>query len=226
MLDKEFFHKYKHFLAIIAYAIVGFLFSLCEKYISPQYEMYSSIDSYIPFVKEMVIPYITWYLYIAFAIIYLGIKSKEDFYKLITFLVSGMLIAMFIYVVFPNCQNLRATTLLGSDLFSKLIHYLYYIDTPTNVNPSLHVIISIGIYCSLANSEPLKNNRFFNSISFILMVAISISTVFIKQHSIIDVFFGALIGIIIYFIIYRTTITETIINFVNQKHEKENKVNS
>lgn len=193
--------KYGHFLALLIFGVTCIFFGLCEKCITPKYIIYSKLDSYIPFIKEAVIPYVFWYIYIGASLVYLGLKSKADFYKLIIFLSAGMLIAMFIFVIFPNQQKLRPT-IVSNDFCSKLIRYIYSKDTPTNVTPSIHVLNSIAVFACLIKSKPLKEKTVFNIISFIIMIIICASTVLIKQHSIIDVILGALIGFSLFNLIY------------------------
>jgi membrane-associated phospholipid phosphatase len=202
MSVKELFHKYKHFSTLLIYALTGIIFGLCEKYITETNVIYSRLDDYIPFVKEMVVPYVFWYVYIAGAILYLGLKSKPDYHKLIAFLTSSMLVGIIFFIVHPSEQQLRPV-IVETDIFSRTIAYLYSIDTPTNVLPSLHVVISIAVHAGLVCSEPLKDNKLVKFLSTVCMVIISISTVFVKQHSIIDVFWGVVVGIAIYLAIYK-----------------------
>lgn len=64
---------------------------------------------------------------------------------------------------------------------------LYQTDTCTNVFPSVHVYNSIGTHIAIMKSESLRKYKVVRVMSFILMVSICMATVFLKQHSIIDV---------------------------------------
>lgn len=199
---REIIIKYKHFSLLLVFAFVGIIFGFCEKLITPKIVVYSVLDDYIPFVKEALIPYLLWYVYITVAIIYLGLTSKIDFQRLLTFIISGMVIAIVAYIISPNEQALRPE-ITGNDVFSRIIERIYSIDTPTNVCPSIHVLNSIAVHTALVNSHPLEAMKKIKFASFISMILISFSTVFVKQHSIIDVFWGGLIGFVIYICIYK-----------------------
>ncbi|OPJ62412.1 phosphatase PAP2 family protein [Clostridium oryzae] len=201
-INNEIYYKYKHFSMLLLYGITGMLFGLCEKHIKYTKLVYSSLDSYIPFVKEAVVPYITWYIYIAVAILFLGLYSVVDYYKLVTFLTLGMLVGITAFILYPTRQNLRPV-IASNDIFSSMIKTIYSLDTPTNVTPSLHVMLSIGVFCSLENCQLLKSKKVIRVISLITMLLICASTVLIKQHSIIDVFWGVIAGIGLYILIYK-----------------------
>lgn len=192
---------YKHFLLLILWIPILACFFYCEGTVVPKHIMYSPLDDYIPFIKEFVIFYIAWYFYIAYGLIYIGFKSKWDFFKLLIFLFGGMCTSYTIYLVYPNCQNLRPN-FTGSDIFSSIIKLLYKIDTPTNVFPSLHVFNAIAIDSALRNNASFREKPLGSKISFLLMLLISLSTVFIKQHSIVDTAAGVLLGLLFYIPLY------------------------
>jgi hypothetical protein len=98
-------------------------------------------------------------------------------------------------------KNLRPT-ITGSDVFSRIVRGIYAIDTPTNVAPSMHVLNSIAIHIGLTGYEPFKKRPGLRLTSFILMVTISASTVFIKQHSVLDGLWAIALSIALYIIIY------------------------
>lgn len=197
----------KHFLVLSYYIVILFLYKYTEKVTKPEYIMYSKLDNYIPFVKEMVVPYLFWYIYIVIALVYLGFNSKDDFYKLTGFMFIGMTLCFFIYLLFPNGQNLRPS-IVENDFFSNLIKNIYISDTPTNSAPSMHVLDSIAVHLAITRCNKLKNKRYIKYTSAIIMGLIIASTVMIKQHSIIDVIYGIILSLIIYLVIYKVKVRE------------------
>ncbi len=93
-------------------------------------------------------------------------------------------------------------TITGNDIFSRIVDGIYTIDTPTNVAPSMHVLNSIAIHIGLTGYEPFKKRLGLRLISLILMVIISVSTVFVKQHSILDGLWAIALSIALYIAIY------------------------
>lgn len=198
---KRFLSEHKHFGLLLVFILLAVWFEYCEKNIPARYIMHTTIDEKIPFVKEFVVPYIVWYFYQVFGLIYIGLNSKKNFYKLIIFMVGGMAVSYIIFMIFPSGQDLRPV-ITQDDIFSKTIKYLYFIDTPTNVCPSIHVFNSIAVYSALKNSAAFNAKKWCRNISFITMVSICLSTMFIKQHSVIDFICGIALAALFYIPLY------------------------
>lgn len=201
--------KNKHFLVLLYYFVMGLLYKYTERITVPKYIMHTTIDDFIPFVKEMVISYTLWYFYIIGALIYLGFTAKEDFYKLTLFMFGGMTICYIIYMILPNGQDLRPA-ITQTDIFSTIINNLYINDTPTNSAPSMHVLDSIAVHLALIKNEKLKDNKWIKYSSAIIMLSIVAATVMIKQHSIIDDVYATILSYGLYVVIYKVDIIEKI----------------
>lgn len=184
---KNFFLQHRHFLILFLFLPLQIWFKCLEMFLVPHYITNVALDRGIPFVKEFVIPYVLWFLYLPFGLIYTGIHSKREFYKLFLFLFGGMVLSCTAFMLFPNAQSLRPG-LPGSDPFSLLIKFIYATDTPTNVCPSMHVLFSIAVNAALWHMDTLKKSS--KLLSLLLTVLICLSTLFIKQHSILDVICG------------------------------------
>ena len=217
-ISTDWVNRNKHFFLLLLWPVLLLIFFFCEQRLVPEYYMYSRIDDHIPFVKEFVVPYIIWYFYIAFGFIYLGLTSKKDFYKLVIYMFVGMSVSYVIYILFPNAQNLRPL-ITENDIFSRVIRYLYQIDTPTNVCPSLHVFNAIAVDAALRNCEVFRKKKFFKEISFICMLSASASTVLIKQHSILDVFWGVVLAGVLYSAVY--WIPKLVVNAAEKNRVKD-----
>ena len=91
------------------------------------------------------------------------------------------------YLVFPNCQELRPAAFERDNVFTRILANYYQFDTNTNVCPSLHVIGSVAVWCASWHIRPFQTPVW--KIAFSLSaVLICVSTVFLKQHSIVDIF--------------------------------------
>lgn len=195
-------NKYWHFSLLSLYGICQIWFNYLEKTIRPEYFMHSPIDDYIPFVKYFILPYLFWFAYMAMGFLYLGMVSKKDYFRLCWFIFGGMCICYVLYMMFPSAQNLRPV-IVENDIFSRMIKNIYNSDTNTNVAPSIHVLNSIAVHVALINCEEFKReSKVWHWLSFISAVLISLSTVFIKQHSIEDGMWSILLSIVLYLAIY------------------------
>lgn len=164
--------------------------------------IHASLDDVIPFVEYFIVPYVLWFFYIGAAFVYMLFDEKKDFYQMCGFLFSGMIIALFVCTVFPNGLNLRPVSFERDNVFTKAVKFLYTIDTSTNVCPSIHVFNSIGVHIALSHNERFRKHKFLNAASFILCISIILSTVFLKQHSVIDVVCASVMALILYPIVY------------------------
>ena len=198
---KSFIKTYKHFFWTLLLLPLLFWFKYLEATNIPKFIIYSPLDDLIPFIPIFVIPYLLWFFYVAFGLIYTGIHSKKDFYRMLTFMGIAMAFSYTIYAIFPHGQNLRPV-ITGSDPFSLLIKHIYETDTSTNVCPSLHVINSIATHSALRHSEAFSKIKYGKLASGLMLVFICMSTVLIKQHSIIDVAAGLVTGLVLYMFIY------------------------
>ena len=78
----------------------------------------------------------------------------------------------------------------GSDVFSQAVALLYKVDAPTNLFPSIHCLES---YICMKSALEMKDVDVRYRISMVVMsILVFLSTVFIKQHVILDSF-GAVI---------------------------------
>lgn len=200
---KKFLKKYPHTWSLLIFLGLLIWFQCLESVIiEPKYIMHIKLDDYIPYMNIFVIPYIVWFPYIGLTMGYMLIKSKDDFIKLSKFLYIGMALCYLFYMIYPNGQDLRPNE-LGNGILDKMVGYLYRTDTPTNSVPSIHVINSIAVNSCIWNYRGFKDKVWIRYTSFVLCVLICISTVAIKQHSVVDVFAGLGVSTVLHILIYK-----------------------
>lgn len=197
---------YRRWLMLVPLVLSGLWFQLLEKTIKvPEILLYAKLDDLIPFVPVFVVPYVFWYIYVAGPAVFLFWKSPREFTQIATFLALGMFIACAVYTLFPNGQALRPQLSAGiREPFVGLIRFLYLIDTPTNSAPSIHVIYSFAAHAAIVHfNNSRRRIGWINAVSLVISVLCIVSTVFIKQHSIIDVAAGILVSLVLYWVIYK-----------------------
>ena len=187
----NFIGRYRHFAVLLLMIPLQIWFACLERNLQPQYMTQTALDAGIPFIREFVVPYLLWFAYVPFGLIYLGFHSKRDFYKLFLALCGGMAVANIAFGVFPNAQGLRPA-IHSDDPFSTMIRFIYATDTPTDVCPSLHVIDAVAINAALRHSAAFSQKRCRRAASSVFSLLICLSTVCIKQHAVVDVFWGAI----------------------------------
>lgn len=197
--------KYNHILLALYWPVYGLVFLTLERLLPLWFPsiQYTSIvcawDAYIPFCEAFVIPYYYWFVFLigfgAFWFLYEPEAFRNWMWATILMYTSTVVI----YLVFPNQQELRpdVAELTRDNLFIDVIKNLYNFDTNTNVCPSIHVLGSLAV-CFAGVHSKLMRGWGWKIFFIVSTVFISMSTVFLKQHSIIDVIVAVVLGAVCY----------------------------
>ena len=208
----QFIKKYKHGLIILAYAIVYLtLFGYLEQKPVRGFHVIDTVfDSHIPFCEYFIVPYLLWFPYQVVTVLYFIFinKNKKEYYQLILNMMMGMTIFLIVSYIYPNVLHLRPSEFPRENVFTDMVRWLYRTDTPTNVLPSIHVFNSLAVHMSLTNCEALRDHKGVRYGSLVLTLLIILSTMFLKQHSVIDVCCGATLALFGYLFFYPQKSTE------------------
>ena len=178
-------------------------FAYLEQHITKNFHViYAPLDDKIPFIEIFIIPYYLWFPFMGVAVLYLFFKDKDEFYQVMKFLIIGMTIFLVFSTVFPNGQMLRPKVFERDNIFVDLVKGLYKADTPTNIFPSIHVYNTLGVYIAVRASKHLQGKRWIQIGNFLMSASIILSTVFLKQHSIIDMIGAFVIAAPAYYVSY------------------------
>lgn len=202
---KNLLKKYGHVWAL-SYAFIYLpWFFFLERTVTGGYTvMHVALDDYIPFSEYFIIPYLLWFVYVAGAVMYFFFTNRQDYYKLCIFLFTGMTISLLICTFFPNGTDLRTTVDPQKNLCSYLVAMIHSADTSTNVFPSIHAYNALGTWFAIRNSQALREKKGLRIGSLVLTAAICLSTVVLKQHSVIDVCGAMILAYVIYPFVYGT----------------------
>lgn len=201
----EFLKKYKHTLIIPIY---GILYMLAFRYVEqrnvPINIIHMKIDDYIPFCEYFIVPYLLWFAYVAVTVFYFAFfnKNKQEYWQFILTLGIGMTLFIFVSLLYPNGQNLRSE-LTGDSIFIHLVQYLYTIDTPTNILPSIHVFNSIACCIAIFQHKLFQKRKALLTGTAILTTLIVMATVFLKQHTLVDVIAAVALNIVCFQLLYK-----------------------
>lgn len=204
---KAFFYKYRHALVLLyAFIYMPWFIWLESRANLPYHVIHVPTDDWIPFLEGFIVPYLLWFVYVPAVFIYLffQLENKREFYQYCIFLFTGMTLFLIISTLYPNGHLLRPASFTRHNIFTYAVSLLYRADTATNIFPSLHVYNSIAAHYAIANNEKLGKNIWIRGGSFLLMVSIILATMFLKQHSMLDVIAGILLGIVMEQLVYHT----------------------
>ncbi len=183
-------HKYCYGLGYMIFYLAAFFAT--ERLVTPKYIISCPLDGWIPFHECFVVPYLLWFLFLPASWAYTLFTSKEDFQNLCMVMFGGMTVGILVYWLLPNGLELRPGS-PGQGVCGELVRLIQTVDTPGNVCPSIHVSSSSAVAVVAWRSENLKKSRAFRWGIYLTAAAICLSTMFLKQHSAVDVACGLLV---------------------------------
>jgi len=199
---KNLYKNWRHSLLLLYIPIHMIVFLYIEGMITTEYfVMYTPLDDLIPFAEVFIIPYVLWYPVMLGLGIYLMIVDAPLFKRYMFFIIIGFVVSMIICAVFPNGQDLRPTEFIHNNMFTDIVRTLYASDTNTNVFPSMHVVGAVAIAVGVFKCQKL-NNIFLRIATVVLTVLICAATVFLKQHSVLDIYGGIVLSAILYWLLF------------------------
>lgn len=178
--------KFKYWQFVFYLPIYLVFFFLAERTVHDVTIINIPFDDMIPFIPEFIVPYFLWFPFMLIAIVYVFFKDKREFFAMAWNLIIGMSLFIVVSFVFPNGLNLRVESSTDS-IFVWMVEYLHKIDTPTNVLPSIHVYNSLACGISLGRVLWRRSHKITAIASYAMAVLITLSTMFVKQHSVVDV---------------------------------------
>ena len=184
-------------LMIATWGTYFLLYFLTENLIPAErcISVHCRLDDIMVFNEYFVVFYVGWYLLVAGSLAYYFFFDVKRFRELDLYIFVTQMVAMACYILVPTRQDLRPEVFPRENVFSWIMGLIYTLDTNTGVCPSLHVAYSLAILAVYWRDENISN--LWKAILLVLVILISLSTAFVKQHSMVDVFAAiptALIG--------------------------------
>lgn len=195
--------QYRHLWWLLFWPVYLLRYFLIENWNPARsyHVMHCALDDRIPFCEGFLIFYVLWYLLIVGIHLYTLLYDADTFRRYSKFLTISITISTGIFLLCPSCQQLRPAQFPRDNLLSRAVGLLYAVDTNTNVFPSEHVIGALAALAAAAHTERLRRPDRLAALS-VLTVLICASTVFLKQHSVLDVLGGLTVSTIAYLLCY------------------------
>lgn len=180
--------EFSHVKLLAFWPAFGLAFAFVERGypVAEYYAMHCALDDLIPFEEIFLLPYLFWFVYLAGSLAYTFFFDTASFRKEMHFVIFTYSVTILLYLLFPTCQLLRPESFARDNVLTRFMAHYYAFDTNTNVCPSLHVIGSLAALFGLWDS-PRFSSKGKRAASLTVAVLISVSTVFVKQHSVLDV---------------------------------------
>lgn len=166
------------------------------------YDLTTPLDDMIQIIAWFSIIYVGCYIFWAVNYILVGKVNKEHFYKFATSIFVSYTLCGIIFIVFPT--RIDRPDITVNTLSDMVMNYVYSSDTPVNLFPSMHCLISWFCYIGIRNCKEIP--LIYRLFSLIMAILVCISTVVIKQHFIVDIFAGVIIAELVYYFVKRSNL--------------------
>ena len=183
---KKFFEENKFYFVciLLIFGLNALIYFLIKEFIPAFHLIGSSLDDKIPFIPLFIIPYNMWYPFIIICYYFVYRNSKDKFKRLISVTIFALLITYACFILYPTRINRPVVDSFNS-LETLILYITYKLDVPVNCFPSGHCLLSfITIYFVVFDKDM---NKYFRIFAGVINIIIILSTLFVKQHVIIDV---------------------------------------
>ena len=201
-----FYRRYPAMIALTYFPFYLMGFVLIEQVVEPRHIIWCPLDDLIPFCEYFIVPYATWFVELAVIPLLLLKYDRKQYYYLCAVMFTGMTLCLGLYLIFPNGLDLRVE-IIRQNIFADLVRLIQAVDTPTNVCPSIHVASAMAMDLAICRSV-LGQRRWVRMLANSVFVLICLSTVFLKQHSVIDIFWGVAVTAVLHLVFSRRFMPE------------------
>lgn len=179
---------------MLSIPLLNILYTLLNHGERGAYSLMTDIDRGIPFLKIFIIPYVAWYLFLFCTFVYFCLKDRLTYYKTLLSLNLGLLICYAVYLFYQT--TVPRPLLVGEDILTKLVAWVYAADQPFNCFPSIHSLTSYLMFKGIrhSNIRNKRNQLIISSIAFTIIL----STLFVKQHVILDAIAAIFLGEVLF----------------------------
>lgn len=139
-----------------------------------------TLDKEIPYVSAFIFPYIYWYAFIFLGLVFILSKDRKRYLRSLMVIYISMCICYLFYYFYP--VEISRPIISNNTLPNRLVNLIYEADRPFNCFPSIHVL---NTYIIMRFTK-VKDNKSWFIYTSIIGILIILSTLFIKQHFILD----------------------------------------
>ena len=184
-------------LALTLLVWLGVYFFVNRLQVEPQrrLDLAMPLDGKIPFVPQLVLVYFSTYIFVIQPFVILS--EAHQFYWMLTSFGSITVAASLIHAFVPSKIE-RNEILFTNGISGKMINLFQKTCKPYGNFPSMHVALSVPVVG--ANFIAIGSTA--GSLTLVWAILIALSTLYTKQHYILDVLVGLAGGVLIYSLTY------------------------
>ncbi|MCH5167648.1 MAG: phosphatase PAP2 family protein [Erysipelotrichales bacterium] len=171
---------------------MNFITYFCSKIITNHlyhYTLSTMIDDVIPLVPIFIIVYILAYVQWIVGYIVIARESKKVCYKYLSAELIAKFICLILFFLLPT--TMVRPEIRNQGLLLGLVNFIYMVDAPVNLFPSIHCLESWLVFRGSLACKKVPN--MYKLTTFIFSILVCLSTVFVKQHLIVDICGGIIV---------------------------------
>lgn len=154
------------------------------------YDLTLGFDLSTPFLPWTVLIYLLSFAFWVICYIYCASQEKSQAYRFLCTDFLAKAVCLVIFLAIPT-TNVRPE-LEGDSLGCTLMRFVYWVDSPYNLFPSIHCLLSW--LCFLGVRDAPNSSPKARCAVFCIAIMIFISTLTTKQHVVVDVLGGVILA--------------------------------
>lgn len=155
------------------------------------YHLYLQSELSIPLVPQFMWVYLS--LYVIFIMPPFFLKEPA-LTKLGKEIIVGTCLSGIVFLLFPSVLGFERV--VPNEAYRNLFENIFALDLPHNMAPSLHIVYSGAISLAIFQASEKKGIKAF---ALLWLLFISLSTLLVHQHHLIDIFLGYILVILLNF---------------------------
>lgn len=160
------------------------------------HDLSGPMDDFVPLIPEFLLIYFGCYIFWVVNYTIVAVREGEQKYRFFTADFYARIICLCFFVFFPT-TNTRPE-LAGSGIFIEGMRFLYQVDAPVNLFPSIHCMASW--FCCIGLRGDNRIPKWYKILSKVIAIAVFISTLATKQHVFVDIIGGVAVAEITWFV--------------------------
>ena len=188
-------NKFKYVLIFGLFNFITY-FSIQALVTTNRFDFMTSLDTIIPLVPNFIWVYHTLLPVVMITMIALMKKRDVFFLAFFSFMLTSFILSIF-YVLFPSFYPRGGIDVACASTW--LMELTRGIDSAHNTFPSGHVAFSWLLVLAVSNATYIQQRTWLKISYVIWALLISISTLVLKQHYIVDVASGIVLACLCYF---------------------------
>ena len=163
-----------------------------------QINLILEVDKIIPFIPEFVWIYHSLHLQVFLVMVFL-IREEHLFFKTFWACIFSSASLFVFYLLVPSFYPRLDIDPVG--ISAQMVNITRVFDAANNTFPSGHVVFTWLMFLAASRSKMVKERLGFNFIFLFWTFGISLSTLLIKQHYIVDVVSGCFLAFVIFYFV-------------------------